>query len=123
MSDSTVKFLVDVGVGHLVEQYLANNGYDVVSVRALDPKMPDEEIIEIAYNEDRIIITMDKDFGELAYHSAKSHSGVILLRLDDADGIEKTKVISNILKDYSLQLKNSFCVYQNDKFRIRKFKK
>ena len=65
---------------------------------------------------------MDKDFGELVYHSGMPHAGVILLRLDDADGIEKTKVVSNILKDHSYQLMNSFCVYQNDKFRIRKFK-
>jgi predicted nuclease of predicted toxin-antitoxin system len=123
MSDTTLKFLIDVGVGKLVEQYLFNNGHEVVSVRDLDPRMPDEEIIKIAFDEDRIIITMDKDFGELVYHFSIAHAGVILLRLEDADGIEKTKVVSNILKDYSSQLKNSFCVYQNDKIRIRKFKK
>jgi predicted nuclease of predicted toxin-antitoxin system len=123
MSDVILKFLVDVGVGRLVEQYLLNNGYDVVSVRDLDPRMPDEEIIKIAFDQDRIIITMDKDFGELVYHFSESHAGIILLRLEDADGIEKTKVVSNILNEYSHQIMNSFCVYQNDKFRIRKFKK
>ena len=122
MSESKLQFLVDVGVGKLVEQFLVNNGHDVVPVRDLNPRMPDEEIIEIACNEKRIIITMDKDFGELVYHSLKPHAGVILLRLDDADGIEKTKVVSNILKAYSSQLLNSFCVFQNNKFRIRKSK-
>ena len=123
MTHSEIKFLVDVGVGHLVEQYLSSNDYDIASVRDLDPRMPDEEIIKIAYNEKRIIITMDKDFGELVYHSLMPHGGVLLLRLEDADGIEKTKIVANILKEYSFQLSNAFCVYQNGKFRIRKFKK
>lgn len=123
MIESNIKFIVDVGVGKLVEEYLSNTGYDILSVRDIDPKLPDEQIITIAYNEDRIIITMDKDFGELVYHSLLPHAGVILLLLDDADGIEKTKVVTNILKEYSHQLKKSFCVYQNDKFRIRNMKK
>ncbi|MBN1932319.1 MAG: hypothetical protein JW786_12015 [Desulfobacterales bacterium] len=48
MNESEIKFLVDVGVGHLVEQYLSSNDYDIRSVRDLDPRMPDEEIIQIA---------------------------------------------------------------------------
>lgn len=123
MNKAETKFLVDAGVGHLVEQFLNNFGYDIKSVRDIDPRMPDEEIIKLAYNENRIIITMDKDFGELVYHSLMPHAGILLLRLEDSDCIEKTKIVSNILKDYASQLSNAFCVYQNGKFRIRKFKK
>ena len=66
---------------------------------------------------------MDKDFGELVYHSLMDHCGIILLRLEDATGIEKLKVIKEILTKYSDQIKDHFCVYQKDKFRIRKIRR
>ena len=63
---------------------------------------------------------MDKDFGELVYHSGLQYSGILLLRLEDATGSEKQKVIAQIIEKYAKNLKNNFCVYQNKKFRFRK---
>lgn len=120
MNDSYSKFLVDAGVSQLVERYLRECGCDILAVRDINPQMPDEDIIALAYKEKRIIITMDKDFGELVYHSLLPHAGVLLLRLDDANGADKVRIIAKILKEYSHQLSGSFAVYQNDKFRIRK---
>ena len=66
---------------------------------------------------------MDKDFGELVYHSGLQHSGILLLRLEDATGSEKQKVIAQILEKYAKNLENNFCVYQNKKFRFRKLRR
>ncbi len=63
-----LKFLVDVGVGKAVELFLKGQGYDTKTVRTIDPQMPDEEIMRLSAKESRMIITMDKDFGELVYH-------------------------------------------------------
>ena len=120
MNAGELKFLVDVGVGRKVEDYLLEKGYDIKAVRSIDQRMPDQEIIRLAISERRIVITMDKDFGELVYHSGLNHSGILLLRLEDASGVEKQRVISEILAKYSNKMKNHFCVYQNKKFRIRK---
>ena len=68
MSAGELKFLVDVGVGKKVEEYLLEKSYDAKAVRSLDQRMPDQEIIRLAALENRIVITMDKDFGELVYH-------------------------------------------------------
>ena len=65
MNASELKFLVDVGVGKKVEAYLLGKSYDTKAVRSLDHSMPDQEIIRLAALEKRIVITMDKDFGEL----------------------------------------------------------
>jgi len=120
MSASKLKFLVDVGVGRKVEEYLLEKRYDTKTVRSLDQKMPDQEIIRLAALEKRIVITMDKDFGELVYHAGMDHCGILLLRLDDATGPEKRQVIAKILAKYADNIKNNFCVYQNRKFRFRK---
>jgi predicted nuclease of predicted toxin-antitoxin system len=120
MSTRELKFLVDVGVGRKVEEFLLEKGYDIRAVRSLDQGMPDQEIIRLATSERRMVITMDKDFGELVYHSGLGHCGILLLRLEEATGEEKRRVISRILAKYSDKMENNFCVYQNNKFRIRK---
>jgi hypothetical protein len=48
------------------------------------------------------------------------HSGVLLLRLEDTIGSEKLQILKHIMKNYSDRIKDSFCVFQNNKFRIRK---
>ncbi|MCD4746969.1 MAG: DUF5615 family PIN-like protein [Bacteroidales bacterium] len=118
-----MKFLVDVGVSNKVENYLQEHGYDIKTVRSIDPRMSDQEIIKLAANEGRMVITMDKDFGELVFHSLLDHCGIILLRLEDATGIEKLKIIKEILTKYSDKIKGHFCVYQKNKFRIRKIRR
>lgn len=119
MNPEKLKFLVDVGVGKKVEAWLLKNGYDMKAVRDLNPGMQDEEIIMIAVSEGRMIITMDKDFGELVYHSGLPHAGVLLLRLEDARADEKIRVMEGILK-YSDKLANNFCVFQKGRLRIRR---
>lgn len=94
--------------------------YDVKAVRQINSRMTDQEVIRIASQEDRIIITMDKDFGELVYHSMKKNHGVLLLRMGDATADEKRKILENIMKNHEDKLENHFCVYQNGRFRIKK---
>jgi predicted nuclease of predicted toxin-antitoxin system len=120
MSPSELRFLVDVGVGKGIEKYLMEEGHDTKAVRDIDPRMEDEEIVRVAVEENRMIVTMDKDFGELVYHSSMRHCGVILLRLEDAPGAEKLQVVKHIIKNYSSQIKDSFCVFQNNRLRIKK---
>jgi predicted nuclease of predicted toxin-antitoxin system len=115
-----LKFLVDVGVGKKVEKCLANQGYDTTSVRDIDPHLPDKEILKIAVSEKRMVVTMDKDFGELIYNSGLLHGGVLLLRLEDAKSDEKAKIIENILVKHSDKIPNKFCVYKDGRLRIRK---
>lgn len=114
-----MKFLVDVGVGRKAEEWLVNNGYDVKSMRAVNPKEKDSEILRIAATEGRMIITMDKDFGELVHNSGKAHAGVMILRLEDANGDKKAEVVSHIMTKYSDEIRNRFCVFQNGRLRVR----
>ena len=93
-----MKFLVDVGVGKGVEDFLKKSGFDIKTVRDIDPKAKDSEILQTAVNERRMIVTMDKDFGDLVYRSGKRHSGILLLRLEAATGDQKVKVVEQIIR-------------------------
>lgn len=114
-----LKFVLDVGVGHKVSAFLTENGYDVLSILDIDPAMPDADILVIAERDQRMVVTMDKDFGELAYRSRQKHEGILLLRLEDASGDEKANVIREILGKYADDISGKFCVYQNGRLRIR----
>jgi predicted nuclease of predicted toxin-antitoxin system len=120
MIKEKLRFFVDAGVGRSVEQSLHEEGHDVKAVRDVDPCMKDEEIIRMAAWEKRIVITMDKDFGELVYHSSMRHCGVLLLRMEDAAAAKKVQIVQHILANYGDQLTDSFCVFQNNKLRIKK---
>ena len=119
MSNRDIKFLVDVGVGNKVEVWLDSQGFDTKVVRDLDPRMTDNEILQIAVDENRIVITMDKDFGELIYHMKMLHAGVILLRLDSYSSEEKTKIIQTILEEHKTKIIGNFSVYKDGRLRIR----
>jgi predicted nuclease of predicted toxin-antitoxin system len=114
-----IKFLIDLGVGRIVEERLKKGGYDVVSVRDVDVRAKDRDILRRAAAEGRMIITMDKDFGELVYHSGMAHSGVLILRVDDARGEEKADIVDRILKGFSGRIENRFCVFQDGKLRVK----
>ncbi len=114
-----MKFLTDVGVGKKVENWLIENGYDLLAVRDLDPRMGDRDILTIAVRQGRIVITMDKDFGEMVFRANQSHEGVILLRLEGANSAEKSRVVSEIITHYADRLAGKFSVYQKGRLRIR----
>jgi len=115
-----VKLLADVGVGKAVEDWLRAQGHDVLAVRDLDPRLPDEEILEQAVREHRLILTMDKDFGELVHRSGKRHAGVLLLRLEAADSRTKVEVVRRIFERHGTKLPGKFAVYRRGRLRIRK---
>jgi predicted nuclease of predicted toxin-antitoxin system len=114
-----MKFRVDVGVGKKVENWLRRNGFDVLSVRDMDPCAKDSQILRWVVDQQRMIISMDKDFGELVYNSGKHHAGVLILRLEDADGATKVEITKKILAEYCDRIESHFCVFQNGKLRIR----
>lgn len=114
-----MKILIDVSAGLAIADVLRALGHDVTLVRDRDPRMEDVDILAWAVAESRVIITMDKDFGELVYHSGQAHAGVLLLRLESARTPEKERVVREIFHHYADQLPGRFAVYQDGRLRIR----
>ncbi|MEO8109304.1 MAG: DUF5615 family PIN-like protein [Ginsengibacter sp.] len=114
-----MKIIIDVGVGRIVEEWLSQQGLNVIVISKINPKMSDADIVSLANTENAIIITMDKDFGELVFKNQSSYKGILLLRLEDAVAEEKLAAIQNIFTLYETRLQDNFCVYQNGKLRIR----
>jgi len=114
-----IKFLIDENVGFSVIDYLRKQGYDTKSVRELFPSRNDSYILEKAFQEKRIIITNDKDFGHLIFKTNLPAISLILLRFnDEAPGL-KINAIKTILSLPKEKILNHFIVASEDKIRLR----
>ena len=80
--------------------------------------MDDDDIIRKAHEEDWILVTNDKDFGEKVYRDGRSHKGVILLRLDDERSPSKIEVLSRLLEEYPERLSDTFVVVTENRVRF-----
>lgn len=116
---NSLRFLVDVNVGLAVAHSLRDSGHDVLFAGDLDWCMPDAAMLSLAYSEQRIILTMDTDFGELVVHSGQPHAGVLLLRMPGANRSEKIQLVQEIVNRFGDQLPGRFCVYRQGRLRIR----
>jgi predicted nuclease of predicted toxin-antitoxin system len=76
-----VNLAADEGVDRPVVERLRQDGHDVVYVAELSPSLPDDEVLQQANARGAVLMTADKDFGELVFRQGLVHSGVILLRL------------------------------------------
>lgn len=75
-----MRLLLDACVWGGAALELRSHGYDVVWAGDWDEDPGDREILRIAHADERIIATLDKDFGELVIKEGIAHSGVIQLR-------------------------------------------
>jgi predicted nuclease of predicted toxin-antitoxin system len=114
-----MRFLVDASSGMAVVRYLREIGHDVAAVAEMMPHAPDHEILVLAVDENRILITNDKDFGELIYRNGLNHAGVLFLRPRDENPSSRVSMLEFVLNNHSSQLPGSFVVVTEDRVRIR----
>ena len=82
-----MKFLIDESSGRKLFLFLKEKGFDVKFVAEIIPRVSDKEVLEFSEKENRILVTNDKDFGELIYKQKFPHKGVILFRMRNIEPI------------------------------------
>ena len=75
-----MRFLADENLPQAAAKELARRGFDIVSIAVAAPGARDIDVIERARREQRVLLTFDKDFGELARGRGAAH-GIVLFRL------------------------------------------
>ncbi len=113
-----MRFLVDECAGPMLARWLQSEGHDVLSVFDQARGILDDAIIRLAHDETRILITNDKDFGELVYRKKMPHDGIILLRLANERSQIKIDVVGQLLSLYADKLPGAFVVVTEDQVRF-----
>ncbi len=113
-----MRFLVDESTGVAVACWLRDRGHEVFSVYEEARGIDDDAIVQKAFDENWILITNDKDFGEKVYRDRRPHRGIVLLRLENERSANKINVLQRFLEAYLEQLPDSFVVVTETQIRF-----
>jgi predicted nuclease of predicted toxin-antitoxin system len=102
--------------------YLKTKGYDILSIGVDNPGIKDSDVMTIAINEGRTILTFDRDYGELIFrHNYKPAHGVIYLRLDEYEPEQPGHIIEEIITNTEIDLTRALTVVDKNGLRQRRY--
>jgi len=94
-------------------------GHSVSDIKEIRPGVDDPEVLSIANRTDAILLTNDKDFGELVYRDRLFSTGIILLRFGKLEIAERADLPIAALEEHSSKLVGAFTVISPTGVRIR----
>jgi predicted nuclease of predicted toxin-antitoxin system len=113
-----MRFLADESCDFAVVRALQAGGHDVLAVASISPRAQDNDVMLAALRDDRVLLTEDKDFGQLFYARGQATSGVIFVRFPALARAELPKVVSRLVEEMGERLKGRFVVVQPHRIRI-----
>ncbi len=115
-----MRFLLDESADYPLAATLRGWGHDVTAIAHDYPRaLNDRDVLAIARQEGRILITNDRDFGELVFRQRLPHVGVILFRLGNEDLPTKAAWLKYVLTEYADRL-DQFLVVTDRGVRLRR---
>lgn len=117
-----MKFLADENVERKIVETLRKRGYDVYCLADEQFSLTDEEILHKCNEGRRVLITNDKDFGELVYLEKRISSGILLLRFLTEKSEVKARFVDDFISQYENKVPQNFVVLSEKGVRIRKLK-
>jgi predicted nuclease of predicted toxin-antitoxin system len=122
----SLTFLADENFPYDSVKLLRKKGFKVISVLEESSSEKDINILNRAVKEDLVILTFDKDFGELIFkRKAKSPRGIFLFRLWRFLPEDPANILLDVLTDKELRLEEFlkekfFIVKENNSIRFTK---
>ena len=115
-----MKILADESVDIPVFEFLRKNGFDIEHISFFSSGSPDTDVLDYAYKKHRVLLTVDKDFGELAFRTKKRSRGIVLYRLSGLNNQGKAEIILRVFKNRKINLSTNFTVVTKSQIRVRK---
>ena len=99
-----MKFLIDRCAGRRLADWLREQGHDVVESRERGPDPGDQLLLELAAAEQRILVTLDQDFGQIVFTQQAPHSG--LVRLPDVPASTRISLMRTLLENHAREIES-----------------
>lgn len=84
------------------------------------PSRTDEEVLQEANDRGPLLLTADKDFGELVFRQGRAHPGVVLFRLTGLSNVTKAEIVAEVCQERASELLQAFRVVSPGQVRIRR---
>ena len=112
-------FVADENVDYLILTNLREQGYSVESIAEQCPSLKDSDVLQWALERQAVLLTEDKDFGELVFRQRKVNSGIVLYRLAGLTSQQKAERIVQAFTTHSNVFSGRFTVISSDQVRVR----
>ena len=114
-----MNFLADENVDRQIVDRLRRDGHNVLYVAEMEPGIPDDAVLDLANGEGALLLTADKDFGELVFRLGRLTPGVVLLRLAGLSPVSKGEIVAAAISQHLGELARAFTVIMPGAVRIR----
>ena len=115
-----MRLVADECVDGGVIRLLRDKGVTVFSISEEHASIADKNVLEIANEMHWLLLTEDRDFGELVYRLEQPHHGIVYVKIKGLERKVKIERIVSIILTYYEQLGDAFTVVTNDKMKIRR---
>jgi len=115
-----MNLLADESVDKPIVARLRQDGHNVLYIAELDPSIDDDTVLRRANQNGALLITADKDFGELVFRQGRIHAGIVLVRLAGLSPQAKARIVSTVFANQENELLNAFSVVSPGTVRIRR---
>lgn len=115
-----MKIVADESVDKQIVDRLRAQSHEVIYIAELDPGIDDDTVLFRSHNADALLITADKDFGELVFRQGKLHSGIVLLRLSGLTPYQRAEIVGATFERHGTELQKQFAVVSARAIRLRR---
>ncbi len=114
-----MNLLADECLDSNIVAQLRQDGHSVLYVAEMEPGIADEIVLERANSHNALLVTEDKDFGELVYRQGLVHLGVVLVRLQGLSSAIRAKIVADAFALHGGEMSNAFTAISPGLVRIR----
>ncbi|MBI5180411.1 MAG: DUF5615 family PIN-like protein [Nitrospirae bacterium] len=115
-----MRLLADEGIDKQIVDYLRKDGHVVSYVAEIEAGISDDVVLEMANKENILLLTADKDFGELVFRLRRLSRGVVLVRLAGLSSQKKAEIVVFFINKHAQELIDAFSVITPAGIRIRR---
>ncbi len=114
-----MRWFADENIHKDIVRALRDAGHDVVSVAEFAPQTEDYRIVDQARREHRIVLTEDKDFGEITFKDQRETFGIVLLRFTLQLWQPKSRRLAEVIASQGDALARQFTVIDEARVRVQ----
>ena len=118
-----MNFVADESVEKHIVDRLRNAGHSILYITEISPSITDDEVLRRANHEHALLITSDRDFGELVIRQNLISHGTILIRLSGLSTQTKANMVVHTITNHQKEILGNFTVISPNRIRIRRIKR
>ena len=115
-----MNIVADESIDRPIVNRLRQDGHQVWYVAEMEPGISDDAVLDMANREAALLLTADKDFGEMVFRQRRFTGGIVLVRLAGLSSARKAGIVAAMVRQHQSELPDGFAVIAPEVFRIRR---